>query len=129
MRKIVLLFTLLFSTISSAQIDCEVVKEGKFKVIDNEYGDMIIQRTQNQEISFNSKTGVKVESKITWTDECSYTIVFHKVLENPKNIDLQINIEAIDSVKIIDVKNGFYSEEYMEGTYNIIFPRKLLRLD
>lgn len=66
-----------------------------------------------------------VRFKITWQDNCSYTLKLDKVLRNENKIDFPSNMEV--RVKIISTSGDSYTQEMSSsltnGSYNVVVTR------
>ena len=87
------------------QVDCRQFKEGKFRINDNRAGGVIIAERRG---GFQTETmdvlKATVRFKITWQNDCSYTLTLDKVLRNDNKVPFPSNMKV--SVKIIAVENN-----------------------
>lgn len=93
--------------------DCKHLKLGNFQLVDNE-GNTFIQRKRFSQIEYSVQEKSKIKLKVKWTDECTYTMSFKKMILNPENItypkDLLLTAR-ITSIKkksyIVDVTSNY----------------------
>jgi hypothetical protein len=123
-KIIVLLFCVLPAINAIAQpTDCFKFKEGKFKIADTRAGVVTIAERRGGYQTESSETlKAIVRFKITWQDNCSYTLRLDKVIRNENKIDFPSNMEI--RVKIIATSSNGYTQEttssLTNGTYNIV---------
>ena len=114
--------TLLAITAISQPLDCFKFKEGKFRIADTRAGVVTIAERKGGFQTESSETlKAIVRFKITWQDNCSYTLKLDKVIRNENKIDFPSNMEI--HVKIIAVSGKSYTQEtsssLTNGTYNV----------
>lgn len=131
MRKpIYILAFLIFPTIVafSQPVDCFKFKEGKFRIADTRAGVVTIaERKGGYQTESSESLKAIVRFKITWQDNCSYTLKLDKVMRNENKIDFPSNMEV--HVKIISISGKSYIQEtsssLTNGTYNV----QVIKLD
>ena len=127
MNPIVLLILLCPCTTALAQdLDCEKFKNGKFELIDEEYGNAIIERKGKKQTEFMENTGLKIQLKVEWLDACTYTLELDNVLENPNSLPLPE--EMILTVKIIETKANGYIQTSTSNLSDLKMTRELVRI-
>ena len=125
MNKIIfLLFFLGFSSTSFSQIpDCSKFREGKFRIADSRSGVVTIaDRTSMYQTETSEVLKAVVRFRISWQDNCSYTLKLDKVIRNENKINFPSNLEI--KVKITQTSAGGYTQEttssLTNGTYNVM---------
>jgi hypothetical protein len=123
-KKIIVLafFMLPAVAVISQTIDCFKFKEGKFKIADTRAGVVTIAERRGGYQTESSETlKAIIRFKITWQDNCSYTLRLDKVIRNENKIDFPSNMEI--HVKIIATTGKSYTQEtsssVINGTYNV----------
>lgn len=97
-------FAVLSSFCFKEAVNCDLVKTGKFKLIDNEYGTTNITRTENQQLEENKKFNAKVRYTLEWSDECTYKLFSPEVFRGDSIFKLK-NSDTI-YVRIIKVESN-----------------------
>ena len=128
LKKIIIIAFLIFSTgmAFSQPADCFKFKEGKFSIADTRVGTVIIAERRSAYQTESSETlKAIVRFKITWQDNCSYTLKLDKVIRNENKIDFPSNMEI--RVKITGISANSYTQEttssLTNGTYNVVVTR------
>jgi hypothetical protein len=119
---ILIFFILPASTSFSQPADCFKFKEGKFRIADTRAGVVTIAERRGGYQTESSETlKAVVRFKITWQDNCSYTLKLDKVIRNENKIDFPSNLEI--HAKIITTAGKFYTQQtsssLTNGTYNV----------
>ncbi|MBL7701377.1 MAG: hypothetical protein JNM14_03960 [Ferruginibacter sp.] len=124
MKKIVvlILLNLCFGFAFSQTPDCAKFREGKFRIADTRAGSVIIaERNSIYQTETSDVLKAVVRFRISWQDNCSYTLKLDKVIRNDNKIDFPSNLEI--KVKITRTTNTSYIQEtassLINGTYNI----------
>lgn len=124
MKKLIILFLLniVFSQAFSQSPDCTKFREGKFRIADTRAGTVIIaERNSMYQTETSESLKATVRFRISWQDNCSYTLKLDKVIRNENKINLPSNLEI--KVKIIQTTAGGYTQEttssLTNGTYNV----------
>ncbi len=122
-RIIILSFLMLpaFTAISQI-IDCSKFREGKFRIADTRAGVVTItERKGMYQTESSEALKAVVRFKISWQDNCTYTLRLDKVIRNENKIDFPSNMEV--HVKIIETSTNSYIQEtsssLTNGTYKI----------
>lgn len=125
MNRIKLLLLLLFlnSASFSQTPDCSKFREGKFRIADSRAGVVTIaDRSSMYQTETSEVLKAVVRFKISWQDNCSYTLKLDKVIRNENKINFPSNLEI--KVKIIQTTAGGYTQEttssLTNGTYNVV---------
>jgi len=119
MKNLILGILFCTSTVVFGQnIECENFKNGKFKIIDTETGNFIIERKGSKQIEYGEESKLKIEFKVKWLNDCTYTLELKKVLENPNNI--QLPEKMILTVKIIETKEKSYIQKTTSNLYDMV---------
>jgi hypothetical protein len=122
-------FTIFFSLILSAAAafsqtpDCGKFREGKFRIADTRAGAVIIaDRNSMYQTETSEALKAVVRFKISWQDNCSYTLKLDKVIRNENKINFPSNLEI--KVKITQTTDSGYTQEttssLTNGTYNVV---------
>jgi hypothetical protein len=123
-KTILLLLFLSFSFTAFCQTpDCSKFREGKFRIADTRAGAVIIAERNNMYQTETSEAlKAVVRFKISWQDNCSYTLKLDKVIRNDNKINFPSNLEI--KVKIIQTTDSGYTQEttssLTNGTYNVV---------
>ena len=103
--------------------DCSKFREGKFRIADSRAGVVTIaDRTSMYQTESSEVLKAVVRFKISWQDNCSYTLKLDKVIRNENKINFPSNMEI--KVKIIEINAGGYIQEttssLTNGTYKVV---------
>ena len=125
MNKTILLLLFLISgfTAFSQTPDCGKFREGKFRIADTRAGVVTIADRNSMYQTESSETlKAVVRFKISWQENCSYTLKLDKVIRNENKINFPSNMEI--KVKIIQTSDNGYTQEttssLTNGTYNVV---------
>lgn len=128
MKKLIfLIFLNIVTAIAFSQIpDCNKFHEGKFRIADSRAGAVIIAERNSMYQTETSETlKATVRFRISWQDNCSYTLKLDKVIRNENKIDFPSNLEI--KVKITQTTDTGYTQEttssLTNGTYNVSVTR------
>jgi len=127
--RILSLFLLLFlsSLLYGQNIDCEKFKDGKFKILDEEYGTYYLERKGSKQIEYSEGTRRKVEMKVKWINDCIYTLELVKVLENPDSIFF--DTDMILTIKIIEVKDNSYIQQTTAENVDFMMESEVIKVE
>lgn len=100
------------------KVDCSGIKTGKYRMIDEESGETIIERTEKFQIEENTKFGYKLKLEISWIDECTYKLRPVEDLINPENQELP---SMVLTCKIVEITG----KGYIQISSSDIDPREL----
>jgi hypothetical protein len=124
MQKILLLTFLLFCGLAvfSQPFDCSKFREGKFRIADTRAGVITIaERKGMYQTESSEALKAVVRFRITWQDNCTYTLKLDKVLRNENKIDFPAGMEI--HVKITGTSANGYTQEVSSsitnGTYTV----------
>jgi hypothetical protein len=124
MKEFVLFFSLILPAGSAFnQIpDCGKFREGKFRIADSRAGVVTIaDRNSMYQTETSEALKAVVRFRISWQDNCSYTLKLDKVIRNENKINFPNNLEI--KVKITQTMADGYIQEttssITNGTYNI----------
>jgi hypothetical protein len=125
LNKISLLLLFLgFSFSSFSQTpDCSKFREGKFRIADSRAGVVTIaDRNSMYQTETSEALKAVVRFRISWQDNCSYTLKLDKVIRNENKINFPYNLEI--KAKITYTTDGGYTQEttssLTNGTYNVV---------
>ena len=118
----ILCFLLLPLTAISQTSDCSRFKEGKFRIADKQAGVITIaERKGMYQTESSEALKAVVRFRITWQDNCTYTLKLDKILRNENKIDFPSNMEV--HVKIIETAASSYTQEMSssltKGSYKV----------
>ena len=102
--------------------NCSKFREGKFRIADSRAGVVTIaDRNSMYQTETSDVLKAVVRFKISWQDNCSYTLKLDKVMRNENKINFPSNLEI--KVKIIATSADGYTQEttssLTNGTYNV----------
>lgn len=123
-KTILLLLLLAFGFTAFSQVpDCGKFREGKFRIADTRAGVVTIaDRRGSYQTESSEALKAVVRFRISWQDNCSYTLRLDKVIRNENKIDFPSNLEI--KVKIIATSDNGYTQEttssLTNGTYNVV---------
>ena len=103
--------------------DCSKFCEGKFRIADTRAGVVTIaDRTSMYQTESSEALKAVVRFKISWQDNCTYTLKLDKVIRNENKINFPSNMEV--HVKIVATSAAGYTQEttssLTNGTYNVV---------
>jgi hypothetical protein len=111
-----------FSSFSQTP-DCTKFREGKFRIADSRAGVVTIaDRNSMYQTETSEALKAVVRFRISWQDNCSYTLKLDKVIRNENKINFPYNLEI--KAKITYTTDGGYTQEttssLTNGTYNVV---------
>jgi len=128
MNRLLIGILVCISTITYGQeMDCKKFKNGKFKIIDSEVGNSIIDRKGSKQIEYGERSKLKLEFRIKWLNDCSYTLELKKVIENPKNIRLPEGM--ILTIEILEIKENSYVQKTSSNFSDMVLKTELFAID
>ena len=103
--------------------NCNKFREGKFRIADSRAGVVTIaDRNSMYQTETSESLKAVVRFKISWQDNCSYTLKLDKVIRNDNKINFPSNLEI--KVKIIATSTEGYTQEttssLTNGTYTVV---------
>ena len=103
--------------------DCSKFREGKFRIADTRAGVVTIaDRRGIYQTESSEALKAVVRFRISWQDNCSYTLRLDKVIRNENRINFPANMEV--RVKIVETSASGYTQEttssLTNGTYNVV---------
>lgn len=119
MQKFILLTFLLFSGLPlfSQPFDCSRFREGKFRIADTKAGVVTIaERKGMYQTESSESLKAIVRFRITWQDNCNFTLKLDKVLRNENKIDFPPGMEV--HVKITRTSANSYIQEVSSSINN-----------
>lgn len=72
---------------SCSEKDCKSFRNGTFKLLGENAGDIIIERSGHRQIERSEAGAYEHEFSINWIDDCNYELVFIET-NKPSSIDL-----------------------------------------
>lgn len=122
-KTILTLLLIVTSRTAFSQIpDCGKFHEGKFRIADTRAGVVTIADRNSMYQTESSETlKAVVRFRISWQDNCTYTLKLDKVIRNDNKINFPYDMEV--HVKIIQTTDNGYTQEtsssMTNGTYNV----------
>ncbi len=124
-KRFAIFFSLILSAAAafSQPTDCTKFREGKFRIADSRAGVVTIaDRNSMYQTETSEALKAVVRFKISWQDNCTYTLKLDKVIRNENKINFPSNLEI--KVKITQTSAGGYTQEtsssLTNGTYNVV---------
>ena len=124
-KRFFIFFSLILSTAAafSQTPDCAKFREGRFRIADSRAGVVTIaDRNSMYQTETSDALKAVVRFKISWQDNCSYTLKLDKVIRNENKINFPSDMEI--RVKITKTSAGGYTQEttssLTNGTYNVV---------
>lgn len=130
LKKIIILISFTVSSVAtiSQPTDCFKFKEGKFRIADTRAGAIIIaERKSGYQTESSETLKAIVRFKITWQDNCSYTLKLDKVIRNENKIDFPSNLEI--HVKIISTAGTSYTQQTSSSLTNSTYNVEVAKMD
>ena len=125
MKKSILFLLVIISgfTTFSQTPNCSKFHEGKFRIADSRAGIVTIaDRNSMYQTETSEALKAVVRFRISWQDNCSYTLKLDKVIRNENKINFPSNLEI--KVKIVQTTDSRYTQEttssLTNGTYNVV---------
>lgn len=129
-RKILILNILLFcsSAAFSQSFECAKFKEGKFRIADARAGGITIAERRG-EFQTESSESLKVilRFRITWQDNCSYTLRLDKVIRNENKMNFPSNMQV--NVKVVETAASSYTQEVSSSLTNGTYRSDVTRIN
>lgn len=122
-QKIIFFTLLIFPVTAYCQpTDCYRFREGRFSIADTRAGAIIIADRKGFYQTESSETlKLIIRFRITWQDNCTYTLRLDKIIRNENKIDIPSGMMA--QVKIIETARNSYTQEttssISNGTYKV----------
>lgn len=119
MQKIVLLVFMFFCWLAGfgQSPDCSRFREGRFRVADTEAGVITIaERNSMYQTESSESLKLMLRFRISWQDNCSFTLRLDKVLRNENKIDIPSGMEV--RVKILETTSDSYTQEISSSLTN-----------
>lgn len=106
-RFLALLTTLLLLTSSGCgkKRSCSEFKTGTFKYNDEEFEDVVILRTEDEQIESSEKLDYSDTYQIVWTSDCEYYLVFKRTTNSER-----MPFSKFDTIfaKIVNITDSSY---------------------
>ena len=128
-QKITILCFLLLPLAAMSQVsDCSRFKEGKFRIADKQAGVITIaERKGMYQTESSEALKAVVRFRITWQDNCTYTLKLDKVLRNENKIDFPSNMEV--HVKIVETAASSYTQEISSSLTNDTYKVEVTKIN
>ncbi|NOT91159.1 hypothetical protein [Ferruginibacter sp.] len=130
LRKTTIFLLLNLSSVAaiSQPTDCFKFKEGKFRIADTRAGVITIaERRGGYQTESSEALKAVVRFKITWQDNCSYTLKIDKVLRNENKIDFPSNLEV--HLKIVSTAGKSYTQQTSSSLTNGTYTVEVTKMD
>lgn len=128
MKKLVFLFIILLPILSLGQdIKCDQFKNGMFKITDEKLGTCIIERNGDTQIEIGIEAAIKLEFRVVWLNDCTYTLELKKILDNPNNTVLPEDMILI--VTIIETKANSYIQKSTSNLSDMEYISEMVKIE
>lgn len=129
LKKVTTLFLLILPATSFAQSpDCSKFREGKFLVADTQAGVVVIaERKGMYQTESSESLKAVVRFRISWQDNCNFTLRLDKVLRNENKIDFPANMEV--KVKILETSGNSYTQQVSSTLTNSPYTVQATRIN
>lgn len=128
MKNLILGILICISAVAfSQEKECENFKNGKFKIVDAEAGNSLIVRKKSKQIEYGEGSKLKLEFKVIWLNDCTYTLELKKVLENPNKIQLPDGM--ILTVEIIETKENSYVQQSTSNLFDMVMKSEMIIIE
>ena len=124
-KRLSIFFSLILSAAAafSQTPDCTKFREGKFRIADSRAGVVTIaDRNSMYQTETCEALKAVVRFRISWQDNCSYTLKLDKVIRNENKINFPSDLEI--KVKITQTSDNGYTQQTTSslttGTYNVV---------
>jgi len=123
-----LVFLLCSSFAFSQPPDCSKFKEGKFRIADTRAGAIIIAERKGDYQTESSETlKAVVRFRISWQDNCSYTLHLDKVIRNENKMNFPSGMTV--SIKIVATADNSYTQEVTSSVINGTYRTEVTRIN
>ena len=130
MTKIILfLLFISYGSIGHCQsLDCTKFKEGKFRIADTRVGAIITAERKGDYQTESSETlKAIVRFRITWQDNCSYTLRLDKVIRNENKMNFPAGMTV--NIKIVATSANSYTQEVNSSLVNGSYRTEVTRIN
>lgn len=123
MKHAIFFFFLALPVLAFSQsTDCSKFREGKFRIADSRAGVVTIaDRNSLYQTETSEVLKAVVRFRISWQDNCNYTLKLDKVIRNENKINFPPDLEI--KIKITQTTAGGYTQEttssLTNGTYSV----------
>ena len=129
MKQAVFIFLFSFLTAQAfcQSPECYRFKEGKFKIVDaNAGGITVIDRRGNYQVENNEGMKATLKFKVTWIDDCTYTLKLDEILRNENKIAFPKDMTL--KVKITATSKNSYSQESSSNLYDMVYKSEVVKI-
>lgn len=114
---------------SRAQLpDCARFKEGRFRTADTRIGAVVLtERNSIYQTESTEALKLVVRFRISWSDNCTFTLKLDKVIRNENKEDIPSNFSA--TVKIMETSSTSYIQEISSSLSNGIYRTTVSKID
>ncbi len=107
--------------------DCFKFRDGKFKISDAKAGGIfIIDRKGGYQVENNEGLKMTLKFKVTWLDDCTYTLKLETILRNENNVPLPTDM--ILTVKITETTKNSYLQESTSNKYSGVYKSEVVKI-
>jgi hypothetical protein len=107
--------------------ECYRFKEGKFKIVDaNAGGITVIDRRGNYQVENNEGMKATLKFKVTWLDDCTYTLKLDTILRNDNKIAFPTDM--VLKVKILSTTKNSYTQESSSNLYDMVYKSEVVKI-
>jgi len=119
---ITLVLAFLFIQGRSQPLDCSRFREGRFRIADTRAGAVIIaDRRGGYQTESSESLKAVVRFRVSWEDNCNYTLKLDKVIRNENRIDFPPGLQI--RIRITETAPGSYQQEIssplVNGSYRV----------
>lgn len=108
--------------------DCGKFRDGRFRIADSRAGVVTIaERNSMYQTETSEALKAVVRFRITWHDNCSYTLKLDKVIRNENKINFPPSLEV--KVKIIQTSASSYTQETRSSMTNGSYPVEVTKIN
>ena len=128
MKSIV--FGLLMSIFGIAfgqESECYKFKTGKFEIHSTRHGTTEIVRKRSKQVEYSEAAQLKLVYKVKWLDDCTYTLVLKKILQNPH--DILLSKEVVLTVKIVQTKENSYWHKTTSNLSDYVLEGEIFKIE
>lgn len=107
--------------------DCRRFKDGDFLIKDKRNGDIYLKRKGELQIETAERSKVKLQFKVVWLNECTYTLTLTKIVRNPQKIPFDKNM--IVTVQILETKKNSYIQKSTSNQSGIEYESEIFIME
>jgi len=114
---ITVVLSFLFKQGLAQPYDCSKFREGRFRIADTRAGVVTIaDRRGGYQTETSESLKAVVRFRVSWQDNCNYTLKLDKVIRNENRIDFPPGLEI--KIRITQTSSGSYQQEVSSPLVN-----------